>query len=105
VGLGTGVWQLTSIKERCLRHYRSPIALLLHYGSYRGQLRDLRAAVHHAGFCLGCCWSLMALLAVFGVMNIAAMAGLAIVVFLEKQWSHGVRLSRMIGLACLVPMG
>ena len=99
---GAGAWQLTSIKDRCLRHCRSPIGLLLHYGSYQGRLRDVRAAVHHAAFCLGCCWSLMTLFAVFGVMNIGAMVGLAIVVLLEKQWSHGVRLSRMVGLACLV---
>jgi predicted metal-binding membrane protein len=96
-----GVWQLSGAKDRCLAHCRSPFSLLLHYGSYRGRLRDLRTAVHHAGYCLGCCWALMVLLAVFGVMNLAAMAVLAIVVLIEKIWRHGTGFSRLVGLACL----
>jgi predicted metal-binding membrane protein len=96
-----GVWELSGAKHRCLAHCRSPFSLLVHYGSYRGRLRDLRASVHHAGFCLGCCWALMVLLAVFGVMNIAAMVVLAVVVLLEKLWGRGTAFSRLVGVACL----
>jgi Predicted metal-binding integral membrane protein (DUF2182) len=53
-----GVYQLTPLKSRCLKHCRSPLSLLLHYGAYRGALRDVRAGAHHGAYCLGCCWSL-----------------------------------------------
>jgi predicted metal-binding membrane protein len=43
-----GVYQLSRLKDRCLAHCRSPLALLLHYGSYRGRFRDLRAGAHQA---------------------------------------------------------
>ena len=42
-----GVYQLTPLKTRCLKHCRSPLSLLLHYGAYRGRLRDVRAGAHH----------------------------------------------------------
>jgi predicted metal-binding membrane protein len=77
-----------------------PIALLLRYASWRGSLRHLGVDVHHGAYCLGCCWSLMLLMLAFGVMNIGAMLLLAAVVALEKVWTHGVLLSRLVGVAC-----
>ena len=97
-----GVYQLTPLKSRCLKHCRSPLSLLLHYGSYQGALRDVRAGVHHGAYCLGCCWSLMALFVVLGVMNLAAMVVLAAVVLSEKLWVHGELLARAVGVAALV---
>ena len=70
-----GIYQLSSLKDRCLAHCRSPLGLLMHYGSYRGRLRDLRVGAHHGGYCLGCCWGLMVILIAVGVMNVAAMVG------------------------------
>jgi predicted metal-binding membrane protein len=96
-----GVYQLTPLKSRCLKHCRSPPSLLLHYGSYRGALRDVRAGTHHGAYCLGCCWSLMALFVVLGVMNLAAMVVLAAVVLAEKLWVHGELLARVVGIAAL----
>jgi predicted metal-binding membrane protein len=96
-----GLYQLTPLKSRCLRHCRSPLSLLLHYGSYRGRLRDVRAGAHHGAWCLGCCWSLMALFVVVGVMNLAAMVVLAAVVLAEKLWAHGELLARAVGVAAL----
>jgi predicted metal-binding membrane protein len=96
-----GVYQLTPLKSRCLKHVRSPLSLLLHYGSYRGALRDVRAGAHHGAYCLGCCWSLMALFVVLGVMNLAAMVVLAAVVLAEKLWVRGERLARAVGVAAL----
>ena len=49
-----GVYQLSRLKDRCLAHCRSPLALLLHYGSYQGRSCDLRAGAHNGGYCLGC---------------------------------------------------
>ena len=96
-----GVYQLSRLKDRCLAHCRSPIALLLHYGSYRGRLRDLRAGAHHGAYCLGCCWGLMVILIAVGVMNVGAMIGLAVLVLVEKTWRWGPMAGRVAGLAAL----
>jgi predicted metal-binding membrane protein len=96
-----GIYQLSSLKDRCLAHCRSPLGLLLHYGSYRGRLRDLRVGAHHGGYCLGCCWALMAILIAVGVMNVAAMVGLAAVVLTEKISPRGPAISRLAGAAAL----
>ncbi|MGZ4433214.1 MAG: DUF2182 domain-containing protein [Trebonia sp.] len=96
-----GAYQLSSLKDRCLARCRSPLGLLLHYGSYRGRLRDLRVGAHHGGYCLGCCWALMVILVAVGVMNLAAMVGLAALVLIEKTWSRGPAVGRLAGTAVL----
>lgn len=96
-----GAYQLSGLKDRCLAHCRSPLALLLHYGSYRGRFRDVRAGAHHGGYCLGCCWGLMVILIVVGVMNVAAMVSLAAVVLVEKTWRRGPAAGRLAGVAAL----
>ncbi len=94
-----GVYQFTPLKHRCLKHCRSPMSLLLHYGSYRGALRDLRAGLHHGAYCLGCCWSLFLLLVALGIMNVPAMVVLTAVVLIEKRWARGEAFSRAAGVA------
>ena len=96
-----GIYQLSRLKDRCLAHCRSPLALLLHYGSYQGRFRDLRAGAHNGGYCLGCCWGLMVILIAVGVMNIAAMVGLAFLVLVEKTWRWGSTAGRLAGLIAL----
>ena len=96
-----GAYQLSPLKDRCLAHCRSPLGLLLHYGSYRGRSRDLRVGVHHGGYCLGCCWGLMVILIAVGVMNLVAMVGLAALVLTEKTWRWGVAAGRIAGVALL----
>jgi predicted metal-binding membrane protein len=96
-----GLYQLTPLKDRCLAHCRSPLGLLLHYGSYRGRTRDLRVGIHHGGYCLGCCWALMVILIAVGVMNVAAMVGLAALVLIEKLWRWGPQAGRLAGVAAL----
>ena len=49
----------------------------------------MRAGAHHGAYCLGCCWSLMALFVVVGVTNLSVMVVLAVVVLAEKLWVHG----------------
>lgn len=97
-----GLYQLTPMKDACLRHCRSPMMALLHYGNYKGRLRDLRVGTHHGLYCVGCCWGLMIVLVAVGVMNVAAMAALAAVILLEKLWSRGRTLSRLVGVAFIV---
>jgi len=97
-----GVFQLSPLKFKCLSHCRTPLGHLIHYLGYRGRLRDVRAGASHGWFCLGCCWALMVLMIAFGVMNVAAMVGLAVVIAVEKGWRHGEWFARAVGVAALV---
>jgi predicted metal-binding membrane protein len=99
---GCGLYQLTPLKERCLAHCRTPMGHLLHFASFRGPVRDLRAGFEHGFFCAACCWALMVLLVAFGIMNVPAMVLLAAVVALEKIWRRGPHLARGVGAAALV---
>jgi predicted metal-binding membrane protein len=78
------------------------MAQLMRYADFRPRARDFRVGAHHGGYCLGCCWALMMVLIPLGVMNIAAMAGLAVLIFLEKLWRHGPLLARVAGIGFLV---
>lgn len=97
-----GLYQLTPLKDRCLIRCRSPLGFVFRFGTYRGRSKDLRVGLYHGGFCLGCCWGLMALLVAFGLMNVAAMIVIAAMVLLEKTSPWGRRFSRVLGAAALV---
>ena len=97
-----GLYQLSPLKFRCLRHCRTPLGHLVHYLGFHGPLRDLRAGISHGWFCLGCCWALMLLMVAFGVMNVAAMVGLAVIIGVEKLWRHGEAFAKAVGGAALV---
>lgn len=96
-----GLYQLTPYKERCLRHCRSPLGQLMRYSSWRGRGRDLAVGLHHAAYCLGCCWALMVLLFAFGAMTIGAALGLAALVAVEKLAPRGEQVARLAGVAAL----
>lgn len=81
--IAAGLYQLTPLKEACLRHCRHPVFFLLHHWKPGGS-GAFRMGVEHGGYCLGCCWFLMALLFVGGIMNLLWIAGIAIYVGLEK---------------------
>jgi predicted metal-binding membrane protein len=97
-----GLYQLGPLKSVCLRHCRSPMAHLLRYAQFRPWARDLRVGADHGVYCVACCLALMIVFIPLGVMNIAVMAALAAVIFLEKLWRHGPWLARIVGLAFLV---
>jgi predicted metal-binding membrane protein len=100
-----GIYQLTPLKLRCLSHCRSPLAHLLHYTSFHGPLRDLRAGIEHGLYCVGCCWALMLVLIAFGVMNLPAMVGVALVIAVEKVWRFGEVFARVVGVSAFVYAG
>nr|WP_307179760.1 DUF2182 domain-containing protein [Streptomyces africanus] len=100
-----GLYQLGPLKYVCLRHCRDPMSHLMHYAGFRPPARDLRVGLHHGAYCVGCCSGLMVVLIPLGVMNVAAMAGLAVVIFVEKLWSRGPLLARVVGVAFLVLAG
>ncbi|MEU2895111.1 DUF2182 domain-containing protein [Streptomyces sp. NPDC001273] len=97
-----GLYQLGPLKNVCLRHCRDPMGHLVRYAGFRAPARDLRVGAHHGTYCVGCCAGLMIVLVPLGVMNVAAMAGLAVVIFVEKLWSRGPLLARGVGVALLV---
>ena len=94
-----GIYQLTPLKDMCLSHCRSPLGFILTHDFGGGSPAAARAGMSHGLYCLGCCWALMAVLAVLGLMNLAWMAAFAVIFFLEKNWSRGVTLSRVVGFA------
>ncbi|SOD85039.1 DUF2182 domain-containing protein [Streptomyces sp. Ag109_G2-15] len=97
-----GLYQLGPLKYVCLRHCRDPMSHLTHCAAFRPPARDLRVGVHHGAYCVGCCAGLMVVLLPLGVMDVAAMAALAVVIFVEKLWSRGPLLARVVGVAFLV---
>lgn len=96
-----GAWQLSPIKNACLKHCRSPVEFLTR-SRRPGTRGALVMGAHHGLFCLGCCWFLMALLFVGGVMNLFWIIGLALFVFVEKVLAIGPALGRAVGVALLV---
>jgi len=101
--LSTGLYQFTPLKGACLRHCQSPLFFLS--SNWRaGVAGAFHMGVVHGAYCLGCCWFLMALLFIGGVMNLNWVAGIAIYVALEKLLPGGLWLSRGVG-ATLVVLG
>jgi predicted metal-binding membrane protein len=101
--IAAGLWQLTPLKSVCLRHCRSPVSFIAAHwrvGTAGAWIMGLR----HGTYCLGCCWPLMALLFVGGVMNLLWIAGLALLVLLEKLMPHGEVLGKVLGVA-LIALG
>ncbi len=93
---GAGVYQFTPLKQACLAHCRSPIQFLAH-GWRPGAGGAIRMGIRHGAFCVGCCWVLMALLFVGGVMNLLWVAAIAGFVLIEKLAPFGVATGRITG--------
>jgi predicted metal-binding membrane protein len=95
--VAAGVYQWTPLKEACLRRCRSPLDFLLFH--WRDGARGAVASgIGHGLYCLGCCWMLMALLFVGGVMNLVWIAGIALLVLIEKTMPWGRRVSQVTGV-------
>jgi predicted metal-binding membrane protein len=96
-----GIWQLTSLKQACLKHCREPLLLLGHV--YKpGAWGAFRVGLHHGAFCAACCWALMLMQLILGAMNIAVMAAVATIIGVEKLWKRGPLLARMVGAISIV---
>ena len=93
----TGLYQWTSLKQACLRHCRSPLDFLVAYW-HPGSRGALRMGLRHGAYCVGCCWVLMLLLFVGGVMNFAWIAGVALFVLIEKLVPAGHWIGRGAGI-------
>jgi predicted metal-binding membrane protein len=96
-----GLYQLSPLKNICLAHCRTPTSFLSRHWRPRA-LGSLRLGAMHGGYCVGCCWLLMALLFVGGVMNLTWIAALAILVLIEKVLPPGQWVGRGVGIALIV---
>jgi predicted metal-binding membrane protein len=103
--LAAGLYQWSPLKYACLSQCQSPLGFLLSRGGfYESPWASLRLGAEHGIVCVGCCWALMALLFVGGVMNLLWIAGLAIFVLLEKLLPTGRLVPRIAG-AVMVAAG
>jgi predicted metal-binding membrane protein len=93
-----GVYELTPLKNVCLRHCRSPMHFIL--GGWRHGVRGaVRMGVEHGAYCVGCCWGLMVVLFALGVMSILWMAVVAALIFAQKMLPRGELLARVFAVA------
>lgn len=94
--VAAGLFQWSPLKHACLRKCRSPMTFILH--EWRpGVGGAFMTGLRHGAYCTGCCWALMALLFVFGTMNLMAAAALGILVLAEKSLPWGHWIARVAG--------
>jgi predicted metal-binding membrane protein len=94
--IAAGLYQWSSLKQACLRRCRSPLEFVM--TQWREGVRGaLVMGLKHGAYCLGCCWLLMLLLFVGGIMNLSWIAGLALFVLIEKTVPAGHWIGRAAG--------
>ena len=98
--VGAGLYQFTPLKQACLVRCRAPFEFLSRHWR-PGAGGAFAMGLHHGAFCLGCCWVLMGLLFVLGVMNLAWVGALAAFVLLEKLVPRGSQFGRAAGVALI----
>ena len=102
--LAAGIYQFTPLKRACLNHCREPVRFLTERRR-PGRRGAFLMGLEHGGFCLGCCWFLMALLFFGGIMNLYWIGGLALFVLFEKLVPNGHWVGYAGGLALIVTGG
>jgi predicted metal-binding membrane protein len=96
-----GAWQFTPLKDQCLHQCRSPVEFI--YKNWeKGNAGAVKMGVKHGLFCVGCCWALMLLLFVGGVMNLLWIALLSIFVLLEKILPFGRVSGKISGVLMII---
>jgi predicted metal-binding membrane protein len=101
--VAAGLYQWSPLKEACLAHCQSPMAFLQRHGGFRrGAAGTVDLGFRHGIYCVGCCWLLMALLFAGGTMNLAWIAGLSMLVLLEKATPAGRTIGRVAGVALVL---
>jgi predicted metal-binding membrane protein len=97
VVIAAGLYQLSPLKHSCLAKCRTPMQVILTTwrDGYRGAFR---MGLSHGAYCLGCCWLLFVILFPLGVMNLAAMAALTALIYVEKSLPVGQHIARLAAL-------
>jgi predicted metal-binding membrane protein len=98
--LSAGIYQFTALKDRCLDHCRSPtFQFLAHWRT--GFSGGLYMGLHHGAYCVACCWGLMVIGFVGGVMDLLWMGGATLLMTLEKLPQVGRYLTRPLGVGLI----
>ena len=97
-----GGYQFTRRKAHCQGACCAPVGLVLDTDPGNGVTGSLRAGVVHGVHCLGCCWALMTVLLVVGLMNLVWMVALSMLFFVEKHWRRALVVGRVFGVALVV---
>jgi predicted metal-binding membrane protein len=98
--LSAGVYQFTALKDRCLDHCRSPtFQFLAHWRT--GFSGGVYVGLHHGAYCVACCWGLMVIGFVGGVMDLLWMGGATLLMTLEKLPQVGRYLTRPLGVGLI----
>jgi predicted metal-binding membrane protein len=104
--IAAGLYQWTPLKDACLAHCQSPMRFIQRFGFRAERGSAVRLGLRHGAYCIGCCWALMILLFVGGVMNLLWIAALAALVLAEKlaaaRWIQRVSGVAMIGAGVAV---
>jgi predicted metal-binding membrane protein len=101
--LGAGLWQFSSLRERCLDACRSPLGFVMaHWRGVAEQRESFRMGLAHGAFCVGCCWPLMLVMFGVGVGSLGAMFALGGLTALERNLPAGRRLTRPVGVALVL---
>ena len=100
--LVAGVYQWLPLKDACLSRCRAPLSFVQQHGGFQQSARgSLRLGLLHGLYCIGCCWALMALLFVGGVMNLLWIAALMMLVLLEKILPRARWFTRIAGVVAI----
>ena len=103
--VAAGTYQWTRLKDACLAQCHEPFAFLIRHGGYRRDaLGSVTLGLRYGAYCVGCCWVLMALLFIGGVMNVLWISLLALLIVLEKVTPFGRQIA-VIGGIVLVAVG
>ena len=99
--IAAGIYQLSPMKSVCIRQCRSPAEFLSRHWR-PGPAGALQLGVMHGAYCVGCCWMLMALLFVGGIMNLLWIAALTLLVAAEKLLPAGQVVRRVSAIGLLI---
>ena len=91
-----GLYQYSPLKMSCLRHCQNPLAFIMHHWK-DGRLGGFRMGVTHGLYCFGCCWGLMLILFVMGIMDIGWMVAIGAIILLEKVVPSAKWIPRLVG--------
>jgi predicted metal-binding membrane protein len=98
-----GLWQFSSLRDRCLDECRSPLGFVLNRWRGTSERREaLAMGIAHGAFCVGCCWSLMLVMFGVGLGSLSAMLTLGAITAAEKNLPQGRRISRPLGVALIL---
>jgi len=100
--IGVGAYQWLPLKRACLSNCRAPLAFIQRAGGFQSSIRgSIRLGILHGFYCIGCCWAMMCLLFVGGVMNLLWIAALMMFVLIEKLLPAGRLVATLSGGAAI----